>query len=234
MTDIKGIIFDFDGLVIDSETCKFSSWQEAFREYGAEISLDEWIVTLGTHEHGFHPTDLLKQRCGVEVDDAVLHRNVQKRADAKIHAMSPYPGVETLLHEARAAGLIVAMASSSKKEWVTGHLKYMKLFDLFDFIVCGDEVPAVKPDPGVYNLVLRQMGLDNRQAFALEDSPNGIAAAKAAGLFCFAIPNVISVGMDTSRADYSLSSLAQANLNELIGVIEKNHLKHERTRVYLS
>ena len=122
---------------------------------------------------------------------------------------------------ARPAGLGIrlAVASSSPGEWVRRLLASVGCLERFELITCGDEVPTPKPDPGVYLLALRRLGLCAAQAIAVEDSPHGVAAAKAAGMRCVAIPNRNANPAAFTAADLVLTSAAQAGLDEILRLV---------------
>ena len=113
----------------------------------------------------------------------------------------------------------LAVASTSSRKWVHGHLDRIALLDSFSHLACGDEVEQVKPAPDLYWLALQRLGKDPSQAIAIEDSPNGIAAAKAAGLFCIAVPNPLTARLDMSAADMRLASLAELPLAEALRAV---------------
>lgn len=126
------------------------------------------------------------------------------------------PGVRRYLDDARRLKLATAIASSSSRRWIDEHLGRMAIKDRFDVIVCRDDVRATKPDPELYQTAVDRLGVMPDEAIALEDSRNGLAAAKAAGLFCVAVPNGMTASMDLSRADLRLTSLDEMPLEELI------------------
>jgi HAD superfamily hydrolase (TIGR01509 family) len=126
------------------------------------------------------------------------------------------PGVAGLVDSARAHGLKVGVASSSSREWVDGHLRRLGMLDRFDCVRTRDDVKNVKPEPELYLAVIDCLGVPAADALAIEDSPNGITAAKLAGLPCVAVPNPITSGLDLSEADLQLSSLADVTLSELL------------------
>jgi HAD superfamily hydrolase (TIGR01509 family) len=126
------------------------------------------------------------------------------------------PGVVEHLDAARAAGLKVGVASSSSRDWVMGHLVRLGILDRFDCLRCRDDVANVKPEPDLYVAVLECLGVAASEAIAIEDSPNGVLAAKRAGLRCVAIPNSITARLDLGQADVVLGSLAEVTLAELL------------------
>jgi beta-phosphoglucomutase-like phosphatase (HAD superfamily) len=113
-------------------------------------------------------------------------------------------------------GLKLGVASSSTSDWVKGHLARLGILERFDCIRCRDDVPNAKPEPDLYLAVLECLGVRASEAIAIEDSPNGLLAAKRAGLRCVAIPNSITANLDLGEADLLLDSLADVSLAELL------------------
>jgi HAD superfamily hydrolase (TIGR01509 family) len=128
------------------------------------------------------------------------------------------PGIEEWLTEARRLGLKLGIASSSTRQWVMGHLDRLGLGG-WDCIRCREDTVRAKPDPDLYLAVLDCLGIGPGQAIAVEDSLNGLAAAKAAGLFCVAVPCSMTAHMDLSAADLRLGSLAQRSLAEVLAIV---------------
>ena len=135
---------------------------------------------------------------------------------------SALPGVREYIAEAKRLGLHLGVASSSSREWVVGHLTELGLSAYFDCIKCRDDVPRVKPDPALYQAVVETFALQPSQAIALEDSPNGIAAAKRAGLFCVAVPNPLTRQLSLAHADLLVSSLADLPLQHLLEHVQRH------------
>jgi HAD superfamily hydrolase (TIGR01509 family) len=132
------------------------------------------------------------------------------------------PGVERYIDEALQNGLKLGIASSSSCAWVTGHLDRLGLLHNFTCIKAADDVDITKPDPALYQAALACLGVSSKQAIAIEDSPNGILAAKRAGLTCIAVPNPLTRQMDLKKADLQLTSLLDLSLDELLAKISKN------------
>jgi HAD superfamily hydrolase (TIGR01509 family) len=133
-----------------------------------------------------------------------------------IEAESILPGVDEYLREAGRLGLRIGLASSSSRDWVVGHLGRLGLDGSCHFVRCWDDVELAKPAPDLYLAVLDDLQVAAPEAIALEDSPNGVAAAKAAGLWCVAVPNELTAELDLSSADLRLSSLAEMPLQQLL------------------
>lgn len=213
---LKALIFDFDGLIMDSEGPIYRAWVDIYARYGQELPLEKWAVVIGTSDDGFDPLSELETLLGYSLlERKELQTQVERRILESIAHQGAMPGVENLIHQARSMGLKLGLASSSDRAWVTGHLRRMGLLEHFDCIFTTSDVGVAKPDPSSYRAVLAQLGILPREAVALEDSPNGIRAAKQAGIFCIAVPNPLTARLDVSEADLRLNSLVELNLLEL-------------------
>jgi len=211
---LRGVVFDFDGLILDTESPEFTSWRDIFAEYGATLSLEQWSVCIGTADV-FDPCAHLEAQLGRSVDREALRTERRRRSDALIAAQRPLPGVVERIEEARALGVRLAVASSSSRSWVEGHLERLGLAPHFHSVRCSDHVQVVKPDPALYRLALEALDVAPSEAIAFEDSPNGILAAKRAGLFCVAVPNEATRDLALGGADLCVPSLAAVTLAEL-------------------
>jgi HAD superfamily hydrolase (TIGR01509 family) len=187
---------------------------EVYRAHGEELPFDRWIQTIGSSNAGFDPRGHLEERLGRKLTPEVLERRMQHRTEL-ILAKAALPGVSDLLAAARDPGLKVGVASSSNSDWVRGHLDRLGILNYFDCMRCRDNVAQVKPAPDLYVAVLECLGVGPDEAVAIEDSPNGIVAAKAAGMLCVVIPNPITARLDLSQADLLLPSLAGVTLADL-------------------
>lgn len=212
---LRGLIFDFDGLILDTELPEYHVWREFFRENGAELPLSEWVKCIGASFEVFNPYTYLEQLTGQIVDHAAVRAVLEAKSRALIMRQEPLPGVTGLIAAARRAGLRIAVASSSSQDWVTGHLTRLEMLPCFDAICTGSQVTRVKPAPDLYQLALEQLHLDASEAVALEDSVNGVAAAKSAGLYCVAVPNAITRSLNFNQADIVLSSMEDLSLDRL-------------------
>jgi len=215
----NALIFDFDGLILDTETSEFITWQAIYREYGQEMLPETWGQVVGGYgisnfDGAVHLAGLIGN--GVKADE--LHARYRSESDALIAQQPVLPGVVDYLDEAHRLGLGLAIASSSPHSWVDTHLTRLGLFDRFQYIICADEVSQsrTKPHPDLYLKALDALGIRPDEAIALEDSPNGILAAKRAGIFVVSIPNPLTALLKADGADLSLKSLADITLKELL------------------
>jgi HAD superfamily hydrolase (TIGR01509 family) len=216
---IRAVIFDFDGLILDTEEPVYRSWLEVYEAHGQDLPFERWVEIVGSTTANFHPQHHLEEALGRPLPKDVLDRRIGRRTEM-ILANALLPGVAQLIDAARAGGLKLGVASSSTGDWVTGHLGRLGILDRFDCLRCRDDVARAKPDPDLYIAVLECLGVNAAEAFAIEDSPNGVTAAKRAGLRCVAIPNTITASLDLSHADVILGSLADVSLAELVRRIE--------------
>lgn len=217
---IRALIFDFDGLILDTEEPIYRSWAEVYEAHDVPLPFEQWIKTVGSNNQEFHPQRHLEEVLGRPLTQEEVDRRIARRVELVL-AMPLLPGVADLARAAQAQGMKVGVASSSSRDWVRGHLERLGIIDPFDCVCSRDDVERVKPEPDLYLAALACLGLNADEAVALEDSPNGIRSAKRAGLRCVAIPNPITAGLDLSEADLKLGSLAEVTLQELL-----NRLQH--------
>jgi HAD superfamily hydrolase (TIGR01509 family) len=209
-----GVVFDFDGTILDTEDSVHRAWTELWASQGVELPRAEWQAILGT-DGDFDPWAELEQRLGRAVDPALRGSRVARR-DELLHAEVPRPGVLAWLDEADRLGVPVAIASSSPPEWVDSHLVRLGLLDRFAFLACCDgDVPG-KPDPTSYRLACEAIGADPARSVAVEDSPHGVTAAVGAGLFTIAVPHPLTADLDLSAADAVLGSLSDLSLADAL------------------
>lgn len=218
--DLKGIVFDFDGLILDTETAVYQAWRELYQRWGKELLFEEWIKLVGKSDREADPMDALEDLVGETLDREQARSWVSRREQALIVEREPLPGVEALIRLARDYDLKLAVASSSSRRWVTGHLSRLGLREAFQAVSCSDDVPRAKPDPAVYRLALKKIGLSPSEGLVFEDSPAGVKAAKRAGLYCVAVPNQLTRRMtfpeDGCRPDLVLDTLAGFPLRDYL------------------
>lgn len=214
----KAIIFDLDGTILDTETPEFISWQEVYAAHGATLDQSVWAQAIGTTDSGFDPYAHLEALTGGPVDRVSIRAAQHARFDDLIATAEPRDGIVAWLDEARDRGLRIGLASSSGVAWVTRFLEALALRDRFEVLATRDRVKQSKPAPDLYELALSELGARPAEALAVEDSPNGVAAAKAAGVFCVAVPNPMTVGLPLPGADVVLGSLADRPLRGFIDV----------------
>lgn len=222
---IQALIFDFDGLILETEESEFRAWQELYAEYQAELVLEEWAVCIGGGDDTYDPLARLEELVGRPLQREQLLLQRRERRLELLAKETLLPGVEAYINMAKQRSMRLAVASSSSHKWVTGHLEQLGILDCFDYIRCGDEVAHKKPEPDLYLAALNGLHVLAEQAIALEDSPNGVRAAQRAGIFCVAIPNIITGQLPLDHANLRLTSMAQMPLNQLIELVERTRAK---------
>jgi HAD superfamily hydrolase (TIGR01509 family) len=204
----RAVIFDMDGLLLDTETLWHEAEVELFRRHGAEFTWDDKMAVIGT---SFEITaryfaDRLGRRPeegAALVDEmvALMHERVRRQVDAR-------PGAVELVERLRAMdGVRLGLASNSPRFLVDDALATASLTDVFETIVTPADVEHAKPAPDIYLRACQNLGVDVSEALALEDSASGVAAAKAAGLTCIAVPQFAET--DVSAADRVIDSLEE-------------------------
>jgi HAD superfamily hydrolase (TIGR01509 family) len=213
---IRALIFDFDGLILDTESPEFQAWDEVFTAHGHELRSELWADLIGRPRTYFDMYAYFKELSGPLVDMDVLRKDRRARVIQLVLDQPILPGVQDYLAEARELGLRIGLASSSGGDYVRGHLKRLGLFDYFDVTKCFEDTELHKPNPEPYTSVLDAMDVSAAEAIAFEDSPNGVAAARAAGIYCVAVPNPITQCLSLEHADLCLKSLADEPLASLL------------------
>jgi HAD superfamily hydrolase (TIGR01509 family) len=215
---IRALIFDFDGTMLDTESPHMSAWQAIFEEHQVTLSLDLWYDHIGLAAGSFdvhaHLEALVKRPMARdEVRARYRARFMELLAMERLR-----DGVESWLAEAGRLGLDLAIASGSPREWVAGHLTELGLIEKFKALRCLDDVVHSKPSPEVYLAALDCLGLQPDEAIAIEDTPNGSRAAKAAGLYTIAVPNPVTRRLQFEQADLVLDSLADLSLVDALAL----------------
>ena len=219
---IEAVIFDFDGLILDTESTLFAAWCRTYAEFGVELPLALWTANIGGYSYeAFHPMDHLEELAGVTLDREAINQRRREWYWSQVHVQDPLPGAREAIEAARRLGLRLGVASSSDRAWVAGHLERLGLLDRFAVLVCGDEVSRVKPDPELYRTVLDTLKVPAARCFAVEDSPKGVAAAKGACLYCVAVPNPVTRTLDFGACDRRLESLDVVPFDRLVKEIEE-------------
>ncbi len=214
---IKALVFDFDGLILDTETPEVLVWQSIYREHGFELPVNEWEKTIGGYGiSNFDPAENLSLLSQGRLDPASMRIRYRRESDLLIHASDIMPGVVNLIEQAREQGVQVAIGSSSPHSWVDTHAKRLGIFHYFKYIICQDDVASgrTKPNPDIYLKALEMLKVQNTEAVVFEDSLNGVEAARRAGIFVVAVPNPLTAKMGVS-GDLTVSSLAELSLQDL-------------------
>ncbi|HEY5228384.1 MAG TPA: HAD-IA family hydrolase [Opitutaceae bacterium] len=209
---IRALIFDFDGLILDTETALIDAYGDVHEAHGHPFDRPLFTRSVGHADYAFDPWKLF----GTGADKATLEAERRAFNVRRNEAQPILPGVVELIAEARRSRLRVGLASNSGHAHVEGHLGRLGLAGNFDFIACREDVPSPKPEPDLYRLVLNHFGIRPREAVAFEDSHTGTLAAKRAGVWVVAVPNVSTGHHDFTHVDLRVASLADCRLADLV------------------
>lgn len=212
---LKAIIFDFDGLIMDTETPWYYAFRDIYQEHGVELSLGLWSRNVGTNFDEFNPFLYLEEALQTPIDHDYIKELSEQKYAVYIGEAGLLPGVAELLASVKQRNLQLAVASSSTRDWVHSYLKKLGIFEAFDVIHTSEDVQRVKPDPELYELTLARLGIDASEAIVFEDSPNGLKAAKAAGIRCIVVPNEVTRDLEFLNFDQRLASIAEFDLEAL-------------------
>lgn len=208
------LIFDFDGLLVDTESTALLAWREQFAVHDLVFPLEVWHTYIGSQ--GSQEAMLAALRAGgVDFEDAELRGEWRERHNRIVSSEQLRPGVEAFLDDAAAAGAKFAVASSATRDWLDQQLGRLGIRDRFEAI-CARDNGRVKPAPDIYLAALVALGVGAADAIAFEDSPNGITAAKAAGLYCVAVPNAVTADLPLGQADLRVDSFTEVSYPELV------------------
>jgi HAD superfamily hydrolase (TIGR01509 family) len=223
---IHALIFDFDGLMVDTESPAWESWRTIYADYGVDLHIDDYAATLGAND-GFDPhlhlVGLLERTApdlavtAAAARDELLERRKRLKDDMSA-GLGLLPGVADLLTAARDRAIPLAVASSSSRRWVEGWLNRLAVRHHFSAVLTADDVQQTKPAPDLFLAAAQRLGHAPHNCLVLEDSPNGIRAAHAAGCPVVAVPGAVARQLPIPRANLQLSSLSDTRLEQLLQI----------------
>ncbi len=209
---IRALIFDFDGLILDTESALIAAYADVHAAHGVPFEHERFLRSVGHADYAFDPWHAFEKRA----DRAALELERRARNRERDLHLPVLPGVVALLDAARAFPLHVGLASNSGHAHCERHLARIGLLDRFEFLACREDVPLPKPAPDLYKLVLQHFGLRGHEAIAFEDSHTGSLAAKRANLWTVAVPGISTTHHDFKHVDLKVASLAEVKLAELL------------------
>lgn len=223
---LEAVVFDFDGLIIDSEWVIYETSRAAFAAHGHEVTVEAWATVVGINDE----TDQgwwsgLLAAAGIEGFERHDFEAAYAAQDRSNRDELPLlPGVEVLVDSLTAAGVPLGIASSSSLTWLDRHTGRLGLAKHFGAVVGADLVGGVgKPEPDVYLRACADLGADPAHSVALEDSAHGVTAARAAGMLAVAVPSRITRYNDFAHADLVVDSLTDLTVADLAGLAERGH-----------
>ena len=215
---IQAVIFDLNGLIVDSETPEYLAWQAIHAQHGWPFPIESWRRNIGRNDSPFDPLARFRAPDSPMAPDAARALWREHHARLEPDFLRPLPGVVALLESVRAHRLRTAVASTSRRARVLELLGRLGLADEFEAVAGGDEVPRAKPAPDVYRLAASRLEVAERACVALEDSESGVRAAKAAGMWCIAVPSALTRGMDFRTADLVVPSLLEVSVETILAL----------------
>jgi HAD superfamily hydrolase (TIGR01509 family) len=213
---IRAFLFDFDGLIIDTETASRAGWAWLYEQHGHELPADKWAGIVGTTGR-WSPMDHLEQLVGEPLEREALNERRYAHEISLLEAEELRPGIADYLAAARQRSLKRAIVSSSTRAWIDMHLARLERAVGWDAIITADRnAERAKPSPTMYLEALDTLDVAADEAVVFEDSPNGVAAARAAGIFVVAVPNEVTRDLGLGEADLLVDSLADLPPDELL------------------
>lgn len=213
---VRAFLFDFDGLILDTETASRAGWEWLYREHGHELPPDKWASVVGT-TGAWSPMDHLEALVGEPLEREALNERRYAHEISLIEAEELRPGIADYIAAAKQHGLKRAIVSSASRPWIDMHLERLEHAVGWDAILTADHDPArAKPNPAMYLEALELLGVEAGEAVVFEDSPNGVRAARAAGIFVVAVPNDVTRDFGLGEADLVVESLAELPPDELL------------------
>lgn len=220
---IKGIVFDFDGLILDTESAWFEALGEVYADYDAVLPLETWTQCIGTNHDAFDPYLNLAEVANRAVDVEEAKRLALEHHTRIMQTRTLRPGVLDYLKSAQQLGLKIGIASSSHLAWIEQFIHRFNIAEYFSCIRTADNVEIVKPNPELYIQALTALDLRPEETIAFEDSPNGAKAAYTAGLNVVIVPNTMTEGLTFGPHMMRLNSMAEQSLQEVIAFVSSNN-----------
>ena len=215
------VIFDFDGLLVDTENAEYLAWNWLFEEQGSALSVDVWKEAVG-YNGRVDPRALLEKAIGKSLNWELLDSKRHQYYMSLVETLPSLPGAEMLMQTCFDRGLKVGIASNSSSEWVKNGLARVGLSRYVHVMATRDEVQHSKPHPDVYHLALSKLDADAAGTVAFEDSEPGVRAATAAGITVVAVPTRFTRLQDLSPAKLQVKSLNEISWEVLTALIAGN------------
>ncbi len=203
------ILFDFDGVILDTEWSIYESIRDVFVDHGHDLPLEEYVQCIGSDFNTWSPETHLEKLTGKSFDWKAISITRNKWIREEIAKLDAMPGVRESLDHFRSRETPSVVVSSSTNDWVSGWLEKLGLLSYFDHIVTREDAPRIKPAPDLYLEAVTRLDLPAQKCLVIEDSLNGMMSAQEAGCPVVAIPNRITSCIDFSGAEYQYPSLVE-------------------------
>ncbi len=221
---ISALIFDFDGLLCDTEGALVLSAREVFASYSAPFPFDRWLTVIGTSSSEDFWVPWLVELSDQTIDPKRVLLEFREHNRDLVARLAPNPGVVAMLDHGDVGNLGLAIASSSPTSWVEPLAKQLGIHERFATIVCREHAPRAKPAPDLYFEAAHRLGVPPNRCVAFEDSHNGSLAAVRAQMHCVAVPSETTETQDFGHVTARVSSLAEIrdleHLHDLISITE--------------
>lgn len=205
----SAVLFDFDGVLVDTEWAIYQSWKRVFQAHAHPLPLDIYTRCIGSDFATWSPKTHLEELTGLGFDWHDLDARRQQEIMLDLTHEGPMPGVVAWLEQLAAAAVPCAVVSSSSHRWVDGWLEKLGLTRYFKTTVCRGDAPRIKPAPDLFLEAAQRFALAPADCLVIEDSLNGVTSAQAAGMPVWVVPNRVTAGLDFSQADRVFRSLAE-------------------------
>jgi len=209
----KTILWDMDGVIVDSIPFHFAAWQETFTKRGINLTKEDFTKLFGTR-NDFIIRNILGEACEKDVETIAQQKETNFREKIKGN-IKPFPGIVKLLNTVKKGNFRQALVSSAPEENIDLLIGELNLEGFFDCIVCGKEVSESKPSPQIFLLAAKKLEIEPKNCIVIEDSPLGVKAAKTAGMGCLAVTNA-HPKQELEEADKVVDSLEEVDLITLI------------------
>ncbi len=207
--EFAAVLFDFDGVLVDTEGAIYQAWLRTFQAHGHDLPLDVYTRCIGSDFATWSPKTHLEELSGLAFDWHDLDARRQEEILRDLTHEGTMPGVIGLLEQLTRTGIRRAVVSSSSHHWVDGWLEKLEFSHHFETVVCRGDAERIKPAPDLYLEAAKRSGLQPAECLVIEDSLNGLIAAKAAGMPVWIVPNRVTAGLDFSAADRIFPSLVE-------------------------
>jgi len=202
------ILFDFDGILVDTEWAIYEAWLETFRQHGQDLPLSLYTRCIGSDFDAWSPKLHLEDLTKLNFDWLEMDETRQIQIRTALSKEGPIEGVVEVLKYLENQGIPMAVVSSSSHSWVDGWLEKLDLAKFFDEVICKGDAPRIKPAPDLFLAAAEKLGVVPSECLVVEDSLNGLIAAKDAGMQVWVVPNRVTARLDFSQADAVLSGFA--------------------------
>jgi HAD superfamily hydrolase (TIGR01509 family) len=203
------VLFDFDGVLVDTEWAIYQAWLKTFQAHGHDLPLDIYTRCIGSDFATWSPKTHLEDLSGLDFDWHDLDTRRQDTIMAELVGEQTMTGTLPLLEKLRTSGIRRAVVSSSSHHWVDGWLNKLAFAHYFELVICRGDAAKIKPAPDLYLEAAKRLGLAPQDCLVIEDSLNGMHAAKAAGMTVWIVPNRVTSGLNFTPADRTFQSLVE-------------------------